>query len=505
MAEEIELKLALRPQDQSRFLRQPLLKTATRHRAVILDNIYYDTPDLALRRHGIALRLRRQGLLWLQTVKQSGTTAAGLSSRPEWETPYAGHFDFSAIEADKLRRWLARPHLISRLLPIFETRFRRTTWYFKLPTGNVLLTLDRGWIIAGGKREAISELELELVEPGEEALESLFSLASTLAARTPLVPAVRSKAERGYLLHGGVSPQPVKASDIPLAGSQPPLSAFRRIALACLDHLQQNYDGALSSEDPEYIHQMRVALRRLFAALRLFAPLLPELQVVPLKDALRSLARKLGETRDLDVLQTEIIAPVLAALPDEPRLAMLSSVITLQRCQARNAAVDLLRSAQYGKSLIFVLHTLFCRLPVAETDASVTLAGFAAARLKRLHKTLLRRACAAKMHDPLTLHALRIAVKRLRYALEFFAPLLPRAKTRATLNHLTDLQDTLGQINDLAQAGTLLMHCASDDPRLREAVTLIGGWHGPRHARLLASVPKHLAHLARRRFAVQPA
>lgn len=501
MAEEIEFKLTLRPQDQSRFMRQPLLKTATRRQAATLDNIYYDTPDLALRRHGIALRLRRQGSLWLQTVKQSGTAAAGLSARPEWETPYAGHFDFSAIETEKLRDRLQRRHLLSRLLPMFETRFHRTTWHFESPAGGVLLTLDRGWIIAGGKREAISELELELAEPGEAALESLFTLASALAERIPLVPAVRSKAERGYRLHGDeTTARTVKASSPPLDGGQPPLLAFRQIALACVDHLQQNYDGALHSEDPEYIHQMRVALRRLFAALRLFAPLLPETQATTLKDALRPLSRQLGEARDLDVLQTEIVAPVLAALPDEPRLATLSNVITLQRYHARNAAEELLQSARYGQSLLVALHTLFCQLP--GNPASAPLAEFAAARLQRLHKTLLRRASTAKMHDPMTLHALRIAVKRLRYALEFFTPLLPRAKTRAALKRLVGLQDTLGQINDLAQAGTLLMHCAGDDPRLREAVTLIGGWHGPRHARLLAGVPGHIMRFSRWRLAV---
>lgn len=500
MAEEIELKLTLRPQDQSRFMRQPLLKTATRRQAATLDNIYHDTPDLALRRHGIALRLRRQDSLWLQTVKQSGTAAAGLSTRPEWETPYAGHFDFSAIAAGNLRNWLERPRLLSRLMPIFETRFHRITWRFELPAGGVLLTLDRGWIIAGGKREAISELELELIEPGEAALDALFALSIALAERIPLIPTVRSKAERGYLLHGGASLQPVKAGNLCLDGKQPPLPAFRQIALACVDHLQRNHDGALQNEDPEYIHQMRVALRRLFAALRLFAPLLPETQTTTLKVALRPLARQLGKARDLDVLQTEIVAPVLAALPDEPRLAILSKVITLQRYHARAAAETLLCSTRYGQSLLVTLHTLFCHLPA--NSASAPLAEFAASRLQCLHKTLLRRASTAKTQDPVALHALRIAIKRLRYALEFFTPLLPRAKTRTALKHLVGVQDTLGQLNDLAQAGTLLMHCAGDDPRLREAVTLIGGWHGPRHASLLADVPGHLIRLSRLRLAM---
>jgi adenylate cyclase len=98
------------------------------------------------------------------------------------------------------------------------------------------------------------------------------------------------------------------------------------------------------------------------------------------------------------------------------------------------------------------------------------------------------------------LHALRIGIKRLRYALEFFAPLAAKKPMQRLLAHLTELQDALGQINDLANAGALLMDCADDDPRLREAVTLIGGWHGPRHQKLLAAVPRGLKRIGKLRL-----
>ncbi|MBI5860698.1 MAG: CHAD domain-containing protein [Rhodocyclales bacterium] len=509
MAEEIELKLALRMQDQPRLLRQALLKTARQRQSALLDNIYYDTPDLALRRRGIALRLRRQGPLWLQTIKLAGTATAGLSSRPEWEIPYAGHFDFSAIEVKAVRDWLQRPRLLARLTPIFETRFRRTTWHFALPDGDVIFTLDRGWIIAGGQRENISELELELADAATGQVAALFALAHPLAARLPLTPATCSKAERGYRLHTGMAPQPAKATPIELDDTLSPLAAFRHIALACLDHLQQNHAGALSSDDPEYIHQMRVALRRLLAALRLFAPQLPEALPLRLKESFRPLVQQLGLARDLDVLQTEIVAPVLAALPDEPRLAQLSNAITLQRYRARSDVNAQLQAPAYGQTLLAALHTLLCQLPVADNPPAastppasppLTLPAFAAAQLRRLHKTLLRRAQAAHAGDPVSLHALRIAVKRLRYALEFLAPLTRGTSSRRTLRRLAGTQDTLGQLNDLAQAGSLLMRCAGDDPQLREAVTLIGGWHGPRHARLLATVPEIVASLPKLRL-----
>ena len=495
MAEEIELKLALAEEHQARFLRHPLLKQALRRHAESLDNIYYDTEDLSLRRRGIGLRLRRKGQLWLQTVKLAGASAAGLSSRPEWEAPYSGHFDFSAIEQPEVRDWLQRPKLLARIVPICETRFRRVTWEFAASPGAVLLTLDRGWIIASGRREAISEVELELAGA---PVHSIFALATQLAQRVTMTPAVLSKAERGYRLHTGTVPMPFKAATVALSPDMPPCEAFRRIALSCLEHLQQNHHGALTSDDPEYIHQMRVATRRLRAALRLFAPVLPD----GLADALHlpfvALMTKLGDARDLDVLLTEIANPVLTALPNEPRLPALASDITNRRYAARAEALALLAAPDYGRMLVAALESLHPE-PAAACDET-PLQDFATERLRRLRKKLRRLAAAARLDEPATLHALRIAIKRLRYALEFFAPLAPDRAFVPALQRLAALQDTLGQLNDLANAGALLMECAGDDPRLREAVTLIGGWHGPRYAALLESITPELGRLTRLRL-----
>ena len=321
MAEEVELKLALAEDHQARFLRHPLLKQALARHVETLDNIYYDTADLSLRRRGIGLRLRRKGRLWLQTVKQAGASHAGLSSRPEWEGPYSGHFDFSEIDDPTVREWLQRPKLLTRIVPICETRFRRITWTFAAAPGTVLLTLDRGWIIANGCREAISEVELELAGAPVHAI---FALAAQLAQRVALTPSVLSKAERGYRLHLGTPRTPIKAATVALSAALPPFEAFRRIALSCLEHLQQNHHGALNSDDPEYIHQMRVATRRLRAALRLFAPVLPAGLADSLRLPFAALMTCLGRARDLDVLLAEIANPVLTALPNEPRLPALA-------------------------------------------------------------------------------------------------------------------------------------------------------------------------------------
>lgn len=517
MAEEVELKLALAEKERRRFLRHPLLKKAVHRHTEALDNIYYDTPDLALRRHGIALRLRRQGRRWLQTVKLAGTAAAGLASRPEWEVPYTGQFDFSVITAKKVRTWLQRPRLLAQLTPIFETRFQRQTWRFAAAPGAVLLTLDRGWITAGEERAAISEIELEL----EHApLHALFDLALPLTESLVLTPAVRSKAERGYQLHSRTPPQPVKAAEISQINAQinvhtsaltsqlPPLAAFHNIALACLEHLQQNYHGALHTEDPEYIHQMRVAMRRLRAALRVFSPLLPPGFISPLKEVFTPLMVQLGQVRDLDVLYADIAAPVLDEMTKKqrdthkaPLIAMLAA-IHQHRQQARNQAIALLDSPAYGHALLIALQALHQQETDSSSSApprSLKLPRFAAKRLHSTGQHVARRIRAMHHEHPASLHALRIAIKRLRYALEFFSSFTElktgSKKQPPILRQLTHLQDILGQLNDLSQAGNWLTAYAGQDASLRAAVTLIGHWHGARHAQLLAGLALALRRL----------
>lgn len=492
MAQEVELKLALPEAEQRRFQHSPFLRDAVGRSTERLINIYYDTPDLALHCNGIALRLRRSQRRWLQTVKCAGISHAGLSSRPEWEEPYGGDFDFSNIDELTTRKRLDR--LKHRLGPVFETSFRRTTWHVREGDTELLVALDRGTIVANGKAAPILEVEIELIR-GNVA--SIFNLAERLAQHFPLTPCLRSKAERGYRLFLGTPDRPVRAAPVAIDSAMAPSAAFHTIALSCLNHLQQNHHGAMLSDDAEYIHQMRVALRRLRAALRLFHTVLPASLSEQLLPPLRNLMTLLGTVRDLDVLDMEIVAPVVSALPEEPRIAALASLMAERRHKARQQAIALLGAPEYGRLLLLAMANLGT-LAGSETD--MALVDFAAAQLKRMQRKTLRLAHAARQSDPASLHALRIAAKRMRYALEFFAPLLPARRTATLIKHLTQLQDTLGQLNDIVNAGALLMDCAAAEADLREAVSLVGGWHGKRYAGLLAEVPHALAKLHKLRL-----
>ena len=493
MAQQIALKLEVAEDRHGVLRRHPALSRATLREQHHLVSIYYDTGRLALRRAGILLRLRRHGAEWRQTVKRRDESAAGLTQRPEWQAPYRKHFDFSQLDDAELRDWLQRDKIAGRLAAVFESDLRRTVWQLDpAPGSRILVKLDHGWIAANGRRERISELELRLLSG---SVDSLYALALELAQRQALPPLLRSAAERGYRLFLDTPAAPVKAGAVALDATDTPLAAFRLIALDCLSHLQLNHAGAIHGDDPEYVHQMRVATRRLRAALRMFRPELPAGFAAQLVAPMRELTQALGQARDLDVLIAEIVAPVAAALPDEPRLTDLASAITNRLYGARAAIRHTLRQPAYGQ-LLLTAAGLLQRAPFTAapgTGATVpTLLRFADRRLRRLQKHVLDLAAAARVDYPPSLHELRIGIKRLRYAIEFFGTLLPGKSGAAAVKRLAGLQDELGQLNDLASAGNLLMVCAGRNAHLREAVTLIGGWHGPRHAALLDDIPDKL-------------
>ena len=493
MSQQIALKLSVAEGRHSALLRHPALVTAKSREQHQLVSIYYDTRRLDLRRKGVILRLRKNGPAWQQTVKRQESSHGGLTQRPEWHSSYLNHFDFAGVEDGGLRSWLQQGKVLHHLTPTFETNIRRTTWLLEPQRGTrILAKLDRGWIASSGRRDSISELELQLLSGH---VEELYSLAQQLAQRQALPLMLVSKAERGYRLFLNTPQQPVKAGGVPIDPHASPLAAFRLIALDCLTHLQLNHSGGLESDDPEYVHQMRVATRRLRAAMRMFKPVLPLEFAETLVSPMRELMTTLGQARDLDVLMDEIVSPVAKALPEEPRLTDLASAVTNRLYVARKETRSVLAKPQYSQLLLSANGMLqsapFIAAPV-EGEATVSLLDFAERRLRSLLKRVVTLAAAARIEYPPSLHELRIAIKRLRYAIEFFGPMIPGKAGTIIVKRLAGLQEELGQLNDLASAGTLLMACAGNESHLREAVTLIGGWHGPRHAALLAQIPDRL-------------
>jgi inorganic triphosphatase YgiF len=532
---EIELKLALPAEQVAAFLSLMARRRRTPVKQV-LHTVYFDTVDFDLGRQGIALRVRRAGRRWLQTLKSEGQRAGGLSTREEYETPTQrdtldwGRFPEAAQArvAEDLRESLGIR---------FDTRFVRTAWQIAGQGGaRIEVALDIGTLSAGDRSQPICEIELELLSGHVDAL---FALAQTWAQRLDLVPFDLSKAERGVRLAHGETPGPVKSMPLLLDRSMTVEEGFAATCQTCLAQFQANLPGILFAgsegsgldsreassrtspgsastsdgttshstkpaggqvagypqpspsiglgpalspssaggrgrreglgeganvmptaiNDIEYVHQARVALRRLRAALRVYRKacvLTPHLL-----DGLRALADSLGAARDWDVLCGETL-PAIAPHYDDPSdwqdwMARLEA----HRARVRESMRQTLAAAHPGAWLLSFQQWLLqhgWRAVTPETRLLQMAPQLDAARriLKKGHRGIVARARDFERLSAPERHALRIAMKRQRYAAEFFQGLFKARPQNSYLGLASDIQDSLGRANDAHVALMLL-------------------------------------------------
>ncbi len=258
--QEIELKLCLPADAHSQLSSHPLLR---RYQTAELEvqhlfNLYYDTPDQALNRHRVALRIRRQGSRYIQTLKSAGGSHGGLHQRQEleWE-----------LEQPQLQLQLLPPGTLPEgvdtrsLKPAFSTDFQRTLWQLSVPGAKqntrLELVLDSGWASLGeGKeqhaeadrrqRDPISEIELELRDGDPQVL---FQLALELAESIPLRITRISKAARGYRLH---DPQRARRYRRAKIDTDRP-AARQHLLLQQLEALQARIEGYEFLEDTDLL------------------------------------------------------------------------------------------------------------------------------------------------------------------------------------------------------------------------------------------------------------
>ncbi len=479
MSTEIELKLHIPAKSVKKLATHPKLAGLKEHKQVLL-NTYYDTPSLALHNRRIAVRYRKKGWQWLLTVKSAEPASGGLAVRNEWETPAnPGEFDFSHVDHEELRAFLenARPELE----PVFTTDFRRRIWH--VPIGNSIIELaaDRGHIHSQGRQEDISEIELELLS-GDVV--DIFRLTRHLQRDIDLMPALASKAERGYRLFLNQIYQPFKAKAVRLDEGTPPIDAFRSIALNCLEHFQRNEIGLHISDNPEFIHQSRVALRRLRSAIKLFAPILPPDFVSAYGKTWQTLAGALGEARNWDVFLHEMLPPVAASFPQDKEIRRIKVEAQKQSRYARKSVLKLLSVSEYARLLMEFTAAIYT---LGHQTNHISLEDFSNRQLTRHTKKAARLARAHPSHSPEARHKMRIAFKKLRYTLEFFQPLLPARKNAAHLAALCRLQDMLGAINDHATAEGLIAKIPRSLPQ-----STLAGWIAGRHRMAIDGLPEYL-------------
>ena len=443
LASEVELKFDVEPGGAA-AVRSARALAAVRPKTRRHDTLYFDTKDGALRRAGFSLRVRRSGKKCVQTVKSRKGAAAGLFVRREWESEVPRFaLDRAALRATPLRRWASD---FAALVPVVRSRVDRTAWEIARDGSRVEIVLDEGTIAAGKAKAPLNELELELLD-GKPA--ALFALAEAIGAAAPLRLGVLSKGDRGHALAAGLLGRAAKAEPARL---RPPLTeagAFHAIANACLRHFRLNEMVLLEARDADALHQARVALRRLRAAFSLFRPTLRGKDYQALRDELRWLAGQLGEARNLDVLLARI---------DGAGEARPGELVALRE-RAYDSALAALRSERARALMLKLVLWLETGAWRFRARGAADLAPLAEDRLERRWRRIRRRGQGLARLDEEGRHALRLDIKKLRYAAEFVAPLhaiKPLAGRRDRfVAALRVLQDRLGDLNDAWTAAAL--------------------------------------------------
>lgn len=468
MAIETELKLHISPEHLHKLKRHPLIRTlsAERARTLKLYSIYYDTADLELHRRAMALRLRRVGKQWLQTLKGGGQVSAGLHQRNEWETPVLSEqLDFAALKAcgGDLPGGVR-----NRLQPVFVTDFTRNVRLLKFEGAEIELCMDSGEIRAGQSSCPISELELELKSGPPQ---QLFRLALALLDIVPLDVEHTSKAEYGYLLFSAASPSVSKASFPPLKKSQSIASAMQAMIASCLTHVQSNVPGALLKLDEEYLHQVRVGLRRLRVVLSIALRLHPDSELSALREQVAKLCVELGRSREWDVFVTQTLAPICTRLPEHEGLREVLKVSERARNKQHVGMEKSLASQDFQRMLLRFGAWMHGMRP---EESNTSLAQFAVQTLERRSKQVFKHGKTLVGEDAAQLHALRIACKKLRYSTEMFGGIFAHAASKGYVAVLSELQDILGTLNDIAVAHRLLNEL--DNAARHDTLALIRGW-----------------------------
>jgi inorganic triphosphatase YgiF len=491
---ETELKFVVDEAQRTRIARSAPL-AGVRPKRGALATVYLDTPDGDLARDGLALRLRRARGRWTAGLKAAGDAAGGLHVRDEWEFPARKpEIDLAQFADTPLAKVRGAKHLHERLAPVFRVDVLRTTWDVALPGARLGVALDVGNVRAGPGIERICELEIECLEGGAPAA---FDLARRLLDEVPLRPSALSKAQRGYRLLHARPAQPEKAKAAALVQGMTVAQAARRVVASGLEHLQANGEGVLESDDPEFVHQARVALRRTRSALRIFRNAIGKERARAWRRELGELGSALGAARDLDVFATRMLPPALQAHGDAGLARRLRSRASRKRSRARAAARAALRSPRFARVALELASWIHAPDPDTEHAASEPALRFAEQTVKREHPRLVERAQSIATLDAASRHRVRIEAKRLRYAVEAFASLFDARRTKRYLGLLAELQDVLGEANDAVTASGLLRelaappafeafargwyaaHAAEPVPRLEKLVRRLQGQRPP--------------------------
>lgn len=431
----------------------PGFRVEPRETATQIDR-YLDTDDWRFLRAGYTLRMRRKGRRHTEfTLKQLDGSQPGPRRRREITE------EVDAVEPAAIRTapgevgTRVRDVAGSRPLPeLFEVRTRRRTFALRAGDGPAAeIALDETTIRPrdGGPPARLRRVEVEVPAAAERAIAPLIE---TMRAACALQPGTMSKFQLGMLSAGLAGPAPLDLGPVGVH----PVQTVGEVAFALLrtqfSAFVSEEPGTRLGDDPEALHDMRVASRRLRAALSLFRDALP-VRFERLRDEFGWVGDALGAVRDLDVQMKELDGWIREVPePDRAPLGAVRSVMAEQRAAARADLLTALDSPRYDR-LVRAFSQALRAGPLRRSAASrAPVLAVAPDLVERRFRSVRKAGKRIELTSPAAeYHTLRKRARRLRYALECFADVYP-GETQALVKRLVAVQDILGDHQDATVA-----------------------------------------------------
>ena len=475
---EIELKFQIPPESKAPLEKFITSKGGTSKR---LRAKYFDTDARLLARSNIALRLRKEGHVWYQTLKVAPQAAAVIRHEdtvrlvtPPGTAPVMDPSRHSSSDQWMKIDKLLRHDAARELKPLYETDLKRLSVDLRTRRGLINYAIDTG-SISNTEKETdplltalgqtveplklpVAEIELELVSGSNMAL---IEAGTRLVRDYGVWLDVRTKSMRGdSLAKAKLIMAPAKAQSVKISDDLSLEEFFEIVRKECVRHVLVNASQLASEEGylPEHIHQLRVALRRLRTALKLFSRA-QNFEVQTWSDQAKFLAAQLGKNRDIDAM-SESIWPELRKIN-----APLVEFTALEGMQSPALIV------REGKIQSWFLELIGRDLQSHEQKTQSHWSAILPIIIKWQKKCAKR----AKNFASLTVeerHELRKKMKRLRYSLEFIEGECKSSKFRQFSKVLARAQNELGTYNDLQVALENYRSIVTHDPAAWFAV----GW-----------------------------
>ena len=447
-----------------------------------LKSTYYDTATHDLRANRISLRVRKVGKSWRQRIK---IAAAGKSGRIVEDRLATATPDVDAISDAHVRKQVRKVIAGAPLEAAFITDVRRTTHVLSDSKGSrVKVALDDAVVKTASNSHTFTDLKLVLKD-GQ--IGALVDVATALIAKTtPLAPQHTSNEELGYHLllnQPNANLKPAKMVPGRIAKTDTSIDGLRILATAMTQQILHNWSVVLRGTDPEGAHQLRVGLRQLRTMLRAFRPVIDSAEMRALEQDLKRLGRVVGTLRDLDVLGSDIVAPVAVPSQLQGGHDRVARAVAARRDGQRETVRQTL-AAPHLQALQVRLALLPQQLGAAQNQPND---GPSPKHIKSLARRALNKSWRGAMDlgkriDALTIperHELRKRLKGLRYTLDAFGPLYPKRTTQRFIRDLKQLQEVFGYLNDATLAEQLfdLKPADVDDAAFHQAIGHITGYH----------------------------